>query len=140
MNKDTDIKYLIDEYKNLKNNEKEVKEDYTQVRKLVIGRIVNITNKDFEECEYILDEESEIILGLLETIDKNLIDDYLQKLHKYYDIVDKITSVNTRLIMILVQITKFKFDKCCDYFKNDIDVSIKLLEYIDKLEKDKDVK
>lgn len=135
MNKDTDIKYLIDEYKKLNNEEKEIKEDYIQVKELVIEKIVNLTNIDYDKCNFMIDEEKEIIIGLLKNIDKNLVDDYLQKLHKYNDIVDKIVSVNTRLIMILVQITNYKFNKCCNYFKNDIDVSIKLLEYIDKLEK-----
>lgn len=135
MNKDTDIKYLIEQYKNLKNEEKEAEESYIIAKKSVIGRIVNITNEDHDKCEYMLDDEPEIILGLLRNIDKNLIEDYSIKLYKYNDIVDKIISVNTRLIMILVQITKYKFDKCRDYFKYDIDVSMKLLEYIDKLEK-----
>lgn len=134
MNKDTDIKILLDEYNDLKNNTK-IFNEYEEIKNQVIGKIVKLTNIDFDKCKEILENEPEIILGLIKNIDNDLIDKYLDKLKKYNSHVDKCIMIRTKLIMIIRQISGYSFDRCTYFYKYDEEMMIKILKYIDKLEK-----
>lgn len=136
MNKDTDITYLIQEYNTLMKNA-EVQEKLDEAKAKLIGEMVKYSDVDFEECEYVLEENSEIIIGLMKNIPdiETITNNYLKTLKEYNDYSDKIASVNTRIVMILRQITKKDFDKCESAFHYDKELFIELLKYIDKLEK-----
>lgn len=136
MNKDTDIQYLLEEYNTLMKNI-EIKEKYKKAKTKLISEIVKCSNVDFEKCEYILEESPEIIIGLMKNIQaiENITNNYLKILNEYNNYTDKIISVNTRIGMILRQITKKNFDKCISAFHFDEELFIELLKYIDKLER-----
>lgn len=136
MNKDTDIQFLINEYNNLKNNTK-IKEEFKEAETKLIGEIVKCSNMDFDKCEDILEDNPEIIIGLMENIPaiKQIVNTYLSKLKEYNNYYDKLTSVRTRIGMILRQITNKNFDTCISVFHKDEELFIEILKYIDKLEK-----
>lgn len=66
---------------------------------------------------------------------KQIVNTYLSNLKEYNDYFDKITSVRTKIGMILRQITNKNFDRCISVFHEDEELFIDILKYIDKLEK-----
>jgi hypothetical protein len=136
MNKDTDIQYLIKEYNTLMKNT-EIEEKYKEAKKKLIGEVVKCSNIDFDKCEDILEDNPEIIIGLMKNIPaiETITNNYLKTLNEYNNYTDEIISVNTRLGMILRQITKKSFDRCVSAFHYDEELFVELLKYIDKLER-----
>lgn len=136
MNKDTDIQFLINEYNNLIKNA-EIKEKYKEARTKLIGKIVWLSKVEFDRCEDVLEDNPEIIIGLMKNISdaKEITNDYLDKLKEYNNHTNKIISVNTRIGMILKQITNKDFDRCITAYHNDEELFHEILKYIDKLEK-----
>lgn len=136
MNKNTDIQFLLKEYNILMKNT-EIEKKHKEAKSNLIWEVTKLCNIEFEKCEYILEDTPEIIIGLMKNIPdvENIINSYLKTLKEYNNYNDKIISVNTRIAMILRQITKKNFDKCVSAFHYDKELFVELLKYIDKLER-----
>lgn len=102
----------------------------------VIDNIIAITQKDREYCEMLIETEEESIIHMMERIPevKRIIEEYKVKRKECHYVLDKLESTETKLVMILRQITGIDFNRCRSLFEEDDELIIKIMKYINKIE------
>lgn len=127
---------MIEEFKDYTKKIKLLEQELEKSFKKVIDFMVISTKTEREECEYYLEHESKLITPMLEMIPESsgIVEELKKHKKECADIYDKIDEIRMHFIMSTRQITGIDFDRCRRYFEYDEEISIKIFEYIIKIE------
>lgn len=127
---------MIEEFKDYTKKLKLLEQELEKSFKKVIDFMVISTKIEREECEIYLEHDSDLIIPMLEMIPESsgFIEEFKKHKKECEDIYDKIDKIKTHFIMCTRQITGIDFNRCRSYFEYDKEISIKIFEYIIKIE------
>ena len=134
-----DIKELIENYKKY-SDELEIKiKEFRVVEKNIIDNLVIITKEDNDYCEDLLENSQETTISLLERIPeiKSIVHEYKKIRDELIDVRTKKHKTIEKIAMIIRQITGINIERCkCSFVSYD-EIWLKIMEYINKLEKNR---